>query len=50
MTGVLGRPPARPGCREGTQAERLKALRNLLIEMIMHGWDEDDSTYEDEEA
>ena len=34
----------------GTHAERLKALRNLLIEMTMHGWDEDDSVYDEEES
>jgi len=31
----------------GTHAQRLKALRNLLIEMTMHGWDEDDSIYDE---
>jgi hypothetical protein len=32
----------------GTHAERLKALRNLLIEMTLHGWEEDDSLYDEE--
>ena len=31
----------------GTPEQRLKALRNLLIEMTMHGWDEDDSLYDE---
>jgi hypothetical protein len=33
----------------GTHAERLKALRNLLIEMTLHGWEEEDSIYDYDE-
>jgi hypothetical protein len=34
----------------GTHAERLKALRNLLIEMTLQGWEEDDHAYDEDES
>ena len=34
----------------GTPAERLKALRNLLIEITIHDWDEDDYAYDEEDS